>query len=310
MTIAHLGERGFSPASFTAAVTSTARPGRSRANGRSRRIAGRACRSRRAWASFHRRSTKGRRRRRRRSRAASGSSSGMRSDRRPRPTSSSSSQACLAMRGQFDDARAQVARARETFDELGQLGPPAALCGGVGGAIEVLAGDWQAAELVLLESCELLERARLNSTFATRAGELAAAIYEQGDSRRPTPGRAPRRTAAAEDDLDARLAWEPVRAKLLARGGEHDRAQRTARVAGRRWRRARMRSTNVRACFSISRTSCASPAARRDGRSSSNGRSAMYQQKGNLAGADRIGRSRFGLSRRAFLADALRLACA
>ena len=30
-------------------------------------------------------------------------------------------------------------------------------------------------------------------------------------------------------DLDARLAWQPVRAKLLARDGEHDRAERMAR---------------------------------------------------------------------------------
>jgi len=134
----------------------------------------------------------------------------------------------LAMRGQLDDARAAVARARETFDELGQLGPAAALCGGVGGAIEVLAGDWEAAELILLESCELLERARLNSTFATRGGELAAALYAQGryDEASTWAGRA--ESTAADDDLDARLAWEPVRAKLLARDGEHDRALRAA----------------------------------------------------------------------------------
>ena len=137
----------------------------------------------------------------------------------------------LAMRGQIDDGRALVARAREVFDELGQLGLAAALCGEVGPAIEILAGDWQAAELALLESCELLERARLNITFATRAGELAAVIYAQGRYAEADTWLRAAEEAAANDDLDARLAWQPVRAKLLARSGDHDRAHQLARDA-------------------------------------------------------------------------------
>jgi class 3 adenylate cyclase len=137
----------------------------------------------------------------------------------------------IAMRGQLEDGRALVARARETFDELGQLGLAAALCGEVGPAIEVLAGDWNAAELALLESCEMLERARLNITFATRAGQLAAAIYAQGRYAEADTWSRSAEDAASTDDLDARLAWQPVRAKLLARSGDHDRAQQVARDA-------------------------------------------------------------------------------
>jgi class 3 adenylate cyclase len=137
----------------------------------------------------------------------------------------------LAMRGQLGEGRALVARAREIFDELGQLGLAAALCGDVGPAIEVLAGDWRAAELALLESCELLERARLNITFATRAGELAAAIYAQGRYAEADTWLRAAEEAASNDDLDARLASQPVRAKLFARSGDHDRAQQLARDA-------------------------------------------------------------------------------
>jgi tetratricopeptide (TPR) repeat protein len=137
----------------------------------------------------------------------------------------------LAMRGQLEEGRALVARAREIFDELGQLGLAAALCGEVGPAIEVLAGDWQAAELALLESCELLERARLNMTFATRAGQLAEAIYAQGRYAEADTWLQAAEGAASKDDLDARLAWQPVRAKFLARDGDHDRAQQLARDA-------------------------------------------------------------------------------
>jgi hypothetical protein len=137
----------------------------------------------------------------------------------------------LAMRGQLDEGRALVARAREIFDELGQLGLVAALCGEVAPAIEVLAGDWRAAELALLESCELLERARLSITFATRAGELAAAMYAQGRYAETDTWLSAAEEAASNDDLDARLASQPVRAKLLARSGDHDRAQQMARDA-------------------------------------------------------------------------------
>lgn len=137
----------------------------------------------------------------------------------------------LAMRGLFDEGRTLVHRARSIFDELGQLGLAAALCGKVGGEIEALAGDWHAAELVLLESCELLQRARLNSTFATQAGELAAALYAQGRYEEADEWLHAAERAAANDDLDSRLTCQPVRAKLCARQGEHEDAQRLARAA-------------------------------------------------------------------------------
>jgi tetratricopeptide (TPR) repeat protein len=193
----------------------------------------------------------------------------------------------LAMRGDFEAARAEVARAREIFDELGQLGPAAALCGGVGGAIEVLAGDWEAAEQILLESCESLQRARLNSTFATRAGELAAAIYAQGRFAEADAWTRAAEDAAAEDDLDARLAWLPVRAKLLARSGEHDDAANTARAAVNDVQNTDALNKRAGVLLDLADVlrlvgrECETPElieqARRD-----------FAQKGNLAGADRI----------------------
>jgi hypothetical protein len=193
----------------------------------------------------------------------------------------------LAMRGQLEEARAHVASARETFDELGQLGPAGALCGGVGGAIEVLAGDWQAAEFVLRESCDLLLRASLHSTFATRAGELAAAIYEQGRFVDADTWARAAEGAAAEDDLDARLAWQPVRAKLLARSGEYDDAERTARAAGVAAQNTDALNKRARVLLDLADvlrlvgregdTPELVERARRD-----------FEQKGNLAGTDRL----------------------
>ena len=193
----------------------------------------------------------------------------------------------LAMRGRLEEARASVGRAREVFDELGQLGPAAALCGEVGGAIEVLAGDWGAAELVLLESCELLQRARLNSTFATRAGELAAAIYAQDRFAEADTWSRAAESAAANDDLDARLAWQPVRAKLLARRGEHADAERTARAAVVAAQSTDALNQCARVLLDLAEVLrlCGqendAPELIEEARRS-------YEQKGNLAGADRI----------------------
>jgi DNA-binding SARP family transcriptional activator len=193
----------------------------------------------------------------------------------------------LAMRGQLERARAHVARARGIFDELGQLGPAAALCGGVGGTVEAMAGDWHAAEVILRESCELLRRASLKSTFATRAGELAAALYEQARFEEAASWSRAAEQAAADDDLDARLVWQPVRAKLLARRGEHDDAERAARAAAAAAQNTDALNKRARVVLDLSdvlsilgregETPLLVERARRD-----------FEQKGNLVGADRI----------------------
>jgi DNA-binding SARP family transcriptional activator len=134
----------------------------------------------------------------------------------------------LAMQDRLEEGRALVIRAHAVFDELGQLGLAGGLCGEVGGAIEVLAGDFPAAEQILVESCDVLQRARLTSMFATRAGELAAVIYAQGRYPEADRWTEASENAASKDDLDARLAWQPVRAKLLARRGEHELGQQMA----------------------------------------------------------------------------------
>jgi hypothetical protein len=134
------------------------------------------------------------------------------------------------MLGRLDDGRALVARARRTFEELGQLGFSAAACGEVSAAIEVLSGDFAAAERILSASCDVLERARLTSTFATAAGALAGVIYAQGRYDEADAWTVRAEEAGAADDLDARLAWQPVRAKILARRGEHAAADRVARA--------------------------------------------------------------------------------
>jgi hypothetical protein len=130
----------------------------------------------------------------------------------------------LAMLGRLDDGRSLANDARAIFENLGQVGLVGVFYGKVAGAIECFAGDLSAAERILSESCGLLERAGLKSNFATRAGDLSAVMYAQGRYAGAAEWATAAESAASADDIDARLSWQPARAKLLARAGEHHRA--------------------------------------------------------------------------------------
>jgi class 3 adenylate cyclase/tetratricopeptide (TPR) repeat protein len=133
-----------------------------------------------------------------------------------------------AMRGRFEDARARVARSAEIH---GQLGHNMDSWGRVRGSVEMLAGAPELAEQVLRQSCDILQRQGLTAVLATRAAELADAIYEQSryDDARVWIDVA--RRSAGSDDLDASYAWRYVEAKVLMRQGGLDKAEEVAREA-------------------------------------------------------------------------------
>src|SRR5258705_876318 len=126
------------------------------------------------------------------------------------------------MTGELDDGRATVARARSVLDELGLSGISAVTYGEVAGGIELSAGDFSAAEAILRESCELLRRVGLESTFATRAAQLATALYEQARFVDAEEWLRDAERATAADDLDARLVSQPLRAKFAASSSDHE----------------------------------------------------------------------------------------
>jgi DNA-binding SARP family transcriptional activator len=134
-----------------------------------------------------------------------------------------------AMRGGFDDARALVARAKTMYRDLGLAAAAADICGRVLGAIEMLAGSPEAAERALRQSCESLQQSRQTAVLATRAAELADAIYAQGRYDDAESWTRVARNSAGADDLDAALSWQPVEAKILARQGSIEAAEQLAR---------------------------------------------------------------------------------
>jgi DNA-binding SARP family transcriptional activator len=136
-----------------------------------------------------------------------------------------------AMQGQFDEGRRLVGRARAIYEELGLESGAVDLCGRALAAIEMLAGRPDKAAEALRASCELVERLGQTSLLATRAGALAAALYEQKQYDEAETWTDLGQRLAGADDLDAALSWQPTKARLLARRGAVKDAQLLAREA-------------------------------------------------------------------------------
>jgi len=136
-----------------------------------------------------------------------------------------------AMRGRFDQGRGMVARARAIYRELGLESGAVDVCGRVLAAIEMLAVRPDRAAEALRACCELVQRLRQTPLLATRAGALAAALYEQKRYGEAETWTDLARRSAGADDLDAALSWQPTQARLLARRGALVEAEQLARAA-------------------------------------------------------------------------------
>ena len=121
----------------------------------------------------------------------------------------------VAQVGEVGRARELVASARTTYDELGHRLAYGTFSA-VPGDLELLADDPRAAEAVLDELCSSFEAMRAYSRLASRAGDLAEALYRQGRFEEATQSVETARRHSASDDLDAKILWMPVAAKLAA----------------------------------------------------------------------------------------------
>ncbi|MGH3127813.1 MAG: hypothetical protein ACRDPX_07835, partial [Gaiellaceae bacterium] len=137
----------------------------------------------------------------------------------------------VAQQGRFDEARALAAEAQVTYAELGQAAASVIYATAIRGDIERLAGDLAAAKEVSFGLCRDQYRLGAYGPLASSAGDLAATLYADGcfDDSKKWVAVAERYSAA--DDLDARLHWMPVRAKLAARRSAFDEAERLAEEA-------------------------------------------------------------------------------
>ena len=137
----------------------------------------------------------------------------------------------LAMVGRFDEARALLAEARAELADRGGGIPLAMVNGLTSTEVELLAGDPAAAAAFAEEGCRLFDELEERSFLSTAAGNLAQALYELDrlDEADEWAGRAAE--FGASDDVITQMLWRQVRAKVLARRGEHGEAERLAREA-------------------------------------------------------------------------------
>jgi class 3 adenylate cyclase len=133
-----------------------------------------------------------------------------------------------AMRGRFSEARDLIGQARQRYEELGlPLDPYRRLRG----AVEMFADAPTVAEEAIRTSCVVLQEHEQTAVLATRAAELADAIYAQGRYEEAASWIQVARDSAGTDDLDAAFAWRYVHAKVVMQLGLIDEAELHARAA-------------------------------------------------------------------------------
>jgi tetratricopeptide (TPR) repeat protein len=134
------------------------------------------------------------------------------------------------MNGDFEKARTLYRRARSLLHDLGQSVRVASTGLDVI-AVELLAGDLAAAEREARADYAFLEQQGETYFLATMAALLGRVVRDQG---RDDEALALTQTAenfAGEDDLDAQVFWRTVRAPILARAGEAQKAEALAVTA-------------------------------------------------------------------------------
>jgi len=137
----------------------------------------------------------------------------------------------LALEGRFDEARRHCARTRKLQEELGLRFYVASEAIFFTGTIELLAGRPEAAEASIRRGYEIFASARELGTLSTAAALLAEALVEQGRDEEAETYLRVAEEAGAEDDFATQTAWRRVQARILARRGEHERAEKLAREA-------------------------------------------------------------------------------
>jgi predicted ATPase len=135
-----------------------------------------------------------------------------------------------AMLGRFDDARKLSARSTAIYEELGQPLARAAWSQWPG-MVELLAGDLEAAERIFRSGYEALVSLGEKLNLSSIAVSLAETLYLQGRDDEAEELTVESEEASSADDVWAQVAWRCTRAKILARRGDVEDAERLVREA-------------------------------------------------------------------------------
>jgi class 3 adenylate cyclase/tetratricopeptide (TPR) repeat protein len=132
----------------------------------------------------------------------------------------------LAMLGRFGEARTLISQARAQAADFGlppRLGPL--------WWVEIHEGDYGAAAQELRRLCELLEEIGETGRLSSLRGTLGESLYELGRDAEAEEALAAGEALTMSDDVTNQVLFRRVRAKMLARRGEHAPAELLAREA-------------------------------------------------------------------------------
>jgi predicted ATPase len=135
-----------------------------------------------------------------------------------------------AMRGDIEKGRALYRQGSEQLIELGALLERAGQSM-VGGEIERLGGDPAAAEAELREGFRLLDQMGEKALLSSLAFNLGEALYVQGRCEEAEEFARVSEDLTPPDDIASQVGWRALRAKILARRGELEQAERLSTEA-------------------------------------------------------------------------------
>ena len=192
-----------------------------------------------------------------------------------------------AQTGDFDSARTLLASAGSTFDELGQRTQAAMHSAAILGDVELLAGDLVAAEATYRDLCQELQRTQALSHLASRAGDLAEALYGLGRLVEAAEWADVATRHSAADDVDALVIGLPVRAKIIARSGAVGRAIALAKDAVALAEKSDALNQHAKAQRDLGEVLSLAGRAR-EGQAAYRAALELYEAKGNVIGAGRV----------------------
>jgi class 3 adenylate cyclase/tetratricopeptide (TPR) repeat protein len=135
-----------------------------------------------------------------------------------------------AMQGDFEHARDLYRQARASLDDLG-VEIMANATSIDSGPIELLAGEFERAENELRGDYDVLSSLGETYFASSVSALLAEAVEAQGRDHEAEELTRAAESLADEDDVWAQATWRSVRARVLAKRGEHDQALELARAS-------------------------------------------------------------------------------
>jgi tetratricopeptide (TPR) repeat protein len=135
-----------------------------------------------------------------------------------------------AMRGNFEVARAAIARPRLVLQELGNTFGLAGMTD-TAGDIERYAGDIDAEERERRSGYEAFRRMGAQGYQATWSAWLARPLVDLGRHEEALELTRESEAMAAADDITAQIPWREARAMIQARKGEREESEKLAREA-------------------------------------------------------------------------------